>query len=238
MNFKTIFENNISEYSDLVAMMIVTTPIAFWKNAPFNHVMVSLMFVIISHIVLMFYIIAAYVILYREKKRNRLPAYIRMTPTSLCMIAGFAVNLLLIEDRPVLPICFALGLLFADYYMYRRLRYIDPETGFFNQDYLPALIVTAKGKQLTGATVIRLKTEHENDVMTEILKSWEPDECKTISMGDGLFLLVSNALADSISNRFLSLVTKHAKNEGIPVDADYATDREGSTAELLKKYVD
>ena len=78
------------------------------------------------------------------------------------MIVGFTVNLLLsasdLAEYAILPLFFALGLLFADYHMYKRLNDIDPDTGFYNTRYLSTLITYAKKKKLTGATVIRLKT--------------------------------------------------------------------------------
>ena len=35
---------------------------------------------------------------------------------------------------------YAVGLMFADYYMFRRLSYMDPDTGFFNERYLEVLL--------------------------------------------------------------------------------------------------
>lgn len=222
------------------AMMIISLPIGFWRSAPFNSEHVYALLIVVSHSVFAFYLIAAYVVLYREKKRNRLPAYIRLTPTSLCMIVGFVSNLFLtfiIEDYPVLPFCFALGLLFADYYMYRRLKYIDPHTGFYNRKYLPVLIAVSKKKELKGVSVIRFRVNRGSDVMAAILKSWRPDQCKIIKMEDGLFFLVSEALTDSLSDRFISLLSEQAKERGIPVSADFETDREGPMDELLRKYI-
>ncbi len=221
------------------SMMIISLPIGFWRSAPFDSELVYALLILLSHAVFMFYIIAAYVVLFLEKKRNRLPAYIRLTPTSLCMIVGFTSNLFLpfiIADYPVLPFFFALGLLFADYYMYRRLKYIDPHTGLFNRKYLPLLITVARKKELKGVTVIRFKVNRGSDVMASLLKSWEPDQCKTISMGDGVFLLAAEPLTDSLAERFISLLTEQVKNRGIPVEADFRTDREGPMHELLMKY--
>ena len=221
-----------------VIMMILSVPIAFWKNAPFNHEHVYTMLTIISHTILVLYIAAAYFILYLEKKRNRIPAYIRLTPTSVCMFAGYAAGMFTpLGAYPVLPFSFALGLLFADYYMYRRLRHIDPKTGFYNRKYLPVLIKFSKKNRLTGATVIRFRERDKNGALAAILKSWEPDLSKTIIMGDGVYLMVSEAVNNSVSDRFIDLVAQQAESRGIAVEADYETDREGLMGELLEKYV-
>ena len=221
-----------------VIMTIINILFELWKSPSFDREPVYAVFTVVSHIILVFYIAAAYIILYLEKKRNRIPAYIKLTPTSLCMIAGYATGLLIpLSAYPVLSLFFALGLLFADYYMYRRLSYIDPNTGFFNRKYLQVLINISKKNQLRGVTVIRFRAKRGSNVLPAILKSWEPDLCKTINMGDGLFLLVTEAVKDSVSERFIFFLTKQAENKGIPVEAGYETDREGPMDELLGKYV-
>ncbi len=223
-----------------VVMMIINIPVGLWHglhmDAPPILTFIHYALQTLSYVVLVFYIIAAYIILYLEKKRNRIPAFIRLTPTTLCMIAGFIADLFL-TDYPVLPLFFALGLMFADYYLYRRLQNIDPKTGFFNRKYLSALITFAKKKQLKGATVFRFKTQRGSGVIEAILKFWVPEQCKIITMGDGLYLMVSGAVKDSVSERFISLVTEEAKNKGIPMDSGYETDREKPMDELLSKYV-
>lgn len=154
---------------------------------------------------------------------------------SSCIVAG-CITHMFYSDYPVLPLFFAPGLLFADYYMYRRLNNIDPKTGLFNRGYLQVLISLSKKQQLKGATVIRFQVQRGSEVMISILKAWKPEECKLIAMGDGLFLLVSGPVKDFIVERFISLITEQAKNEGLPVEADYETDREGAMDALLEKY--
>lgn len=214
-------------------MMAVSLPVAFWHDAPFDRILVYIVLSIISHVILLLFIIAAYVVLYLEKKRNRIPEYIRLTPTTLCVITGFVVNLFLTEEFSILPFFFALGLLFADFYMYRRLKNIDPKTGLFNRRYLSVLKKTAAEQKLKGATFFRFKVKRGSDVMAEILKAWVPEPCRTVIMGDGLFLVVSAPIAGALSERFIFLVTEQAKNRGIPVEADSLTDRKEPMDKLL-----
>lgn len=224
-----------------IALMVISIPVLFWWTAPFNNYLLYKILSIFSHIILFSFAIAVYVVWFRERKRNRIPAYIHLTPTMLCMIAGFTINLLLeevfISDYSVLPLAYALGLLFADYYQYRRLSHIDPDTRLFNSSYLSAVITLAKKKKLTGATVIRFKVPRAIEKSSAILKSWEPELTKTINMGDGLFLLVSEPVKDIVADRFISLLSEQFKNEGIPVDISYETDRDAPLDEMLSKYL-
>ena len=187
----------------------------------------------VSRIVLAFYIIAPYVILYREKQRNRIPAYIRLTPTTLCIVAGFLTHWFLV-GYSTLPLFFAIGLMFADYYMFRRLSYIDPNTGLYNKKYLPVLVKTAKKEELKGATVIRFQVQRGSDIMAMLIKAWSPESSKAIDMGNGEFLVISGALKAHIAERFISLLSENAKEEGIPVKADYETE-EGFAENLFQK---
>ena len=130
-----------------------------------------------------------------------------------------------------------MGLLFADYYMYKRLRNIDPDTGFYNTRYLSTLIDHAKKKKLKDATVISFKTSHIDENTAALLKSWERGVCKTIKTGDDQYLLISEPVNDIDSDHFISLVTDHFENENIPMKTIYNPNRDARLDELLKKYL-
>ena len=223
-----------------IVMLLLCFPVALYVSLGGEDTWVWLIVYyalsIVPYIFMICFIVASYVVLYRERKYNRIPAYIRLTPTTLCVIAGFVADMLL-GAYALLPIFFALGLLFADYFMYRRLNKIDPKTGFFNKHYLPELIRFAKKNQLTGATVLRLQAEREDEVVEALIKAWSPQQSKVISMGGGLFLLVSEAVKDSLAERFLSLLTEQAGIQGVAVEGDYETDPEAPMDTFLTKYL-
>ena len=222
-------------------LQLVSIPILYWQDAPFDQILVYNIISVSSSIILFSFIIATYVILILEKKRNRIPEYIRLTPTNLCMIGGFTANLLLsatlYTEYAILPLFFAVGLLFADYHMYKRLNDIDPDTGFYNRRYLSTLITYSKKKKLTGATLIRIKTSHISENTAELLKFWEPWLCKTIKTENDQFLLLSAPVKDIVSDRFISMVKDHFKKEGIPVETSCETDWNAPLDKLLKKYL-
>ncbi len=91
-----------------------------------------------------FYILASYVVLFREKKRKAIPQYIRLTLTVVSITLGLLISVLTPYELDGLG--YAIGLLFAEYYMFRRLSFIDPETGFFNEKYLRVLDREAEKK--------------------------------------------------------------------------------------------
>ena len=222
----------------IVAVIImISTPVIFYShNMSFSRGNFYVIALGITHFIILFYIAAAYVIHYREKKLHRIHEYIRLTPTTICIILSLLTHYLS-PDYPVLPFFFALGLLFADYFMYRRLNSIDPYTGLFNRKYITSLISFVKKKKYTGATIIRFKVKRGTKSFIDIIRSWQPEQCRIIDMGDGTFIMISEPIKDFVAERFISLITDHLKEEGIPIEADYVTDPDSPMDELLEKYL-
>ena len=57
----------------------------------------------------------------------------RLAPTVLATIAGYLLYFL--TRYHLVPLGYAVGLMFMDYFLFRRLSYIDPESGFYNEKY-------------------------------------------------------------------------------------------------------
>ena len=219
-----------------VVMYFASIPMVLWENSPFDVYLLQQIISIVTEVIQLLYIIFAYIILYIEKKRSKIPAYIRLTPTAVCMILGFIAHRF-ITNLPVFPLFFAIALLFTDFYMYRRLRNIDPKTGLFNKKYIPVLIRLSKKHNLLRTSIIRFNVPADNsDKMASILKQWAPEQSKTITLENGTFLLVSEALHDSLAERFIYLISEHAKKEGIEVDSGFETTRDATMDVLLQKY--
>lgn len=171
-----------------------------------------------------FYILASYVILYKEKKRKLVPEYIRLTPSVISIAAGMVLSSL----TPYLMdgLGFAIGLMFADYYMFKRLSYIDPTTGFFNEKYITVLEREVSRKDIRGGTVIRFRTSGNIAGLAEILKYWKPEDSKIIIRNDGEFLVIARTQEKNIVERFMSLVCEHGKRENLEIESSYETTRE------------
>ncbi len=176
-----------------------------------------------ASLIWIFYILTAHVIAHRERKRMAIPRYIRLVPTEVCIILGVGLNILL-GYRTVSLGC-AAGLMFADYFLFRRLSWIDKETGFYNESYLPVLKREAEKKNLKEITIIRFKALDDRDGFAGILRYWEPEHSKIVAKDNGEFLVLSNVLENAVIKRFISLVLEEAQNEGIHAEVDYETRR-------------
>ena len=173
----------------------------------------------IGQLIWLFYILASYFVLYEEKKRKNILQYIRLTPTVLPIAAGMLIGFF--TPYQIDGIGYAIGLMFADYYMFRRLSYVDNETGFFNERYLAVLRREAKKKKIKEATVIRFKALENREKLIEILKFWEPEYSSIVAKDDGEFLVISEVHKKLITERFIFLVCEHAKSEGAKTESSY-----------------
>ncbi len=97
--------------------------------------------------------------------------------------------------------------------MFRRLGYVDQETGFFTEKYLTVLDREADKKDIHNATVIHFKTSGDSRKLAEILKYWEPEHSKIVMKSDGEFL-----------------VQEHCAKEGLQTEASYEVIRKDSAA--------
>lgn len=174
---------------------------------------------ILGKVIWVCYVIASYVILYREKKRKRIPQYILLTPTVLCIAVGMVLSL--VTSYLLDALGYALGLMFADYFMFRRLNYIDPDTGFFNEKYIGVLKSEAQKQDIENAMLIRFKTNGDNDKLAKILKFWEPEHSKTVVMNNGEFLILSEIHNKKTAERFINMVSEHCDKEGVKAEASY-----------------
>jgi hypothetical protein len=168
-----------------------------------------------------FYVFGSYYVLYNEKKRKLIPQYIKLTPTVISIVTGLIIASFTYYLMDGLG--YAIGLLFADYFMFRRLSYIDPETGFFNEKYIAVLEKEAKKKNIHYAMVIKFKTSGQKEKWAGILKSWEPDNCKIVSNSEGEYLVISEIHKRPIAERFIALVRDNCEKEGIELESSYET---------------
>ena len=175
----------------------------------------------VGQVIWLSYILASYYVLYQEKKRKKILQYIKITPTVIPIAVGllFCVTTAYQLDG----LGYAFGLMFADYYMFRRLSFIDAKTLFFNEKYLAVLRREAKKKKINEATVIRFKAPGDRERLAEILKFWEPENSSIVAKDNGEFLIISEVQKKHIVERFIFLVCEHAKTRGVKVELSYQT---------------
>ncbi len=171
----------------------------------------------IARLILGVCILQAYIVWFREKKRVSIPRYIRLTPTVISFILGYLLTV--VTYYRLIGLGLAAGLMFADFYMFRRLSYIDPATGFYREKYLPVLEREAGRKGIHEAMVIRFKTSGDGEKLAGILKNWEPEHSRTVIGKDGEFLVLSRIKKNALAERFISLVREQCQKEGLETEA-------------------
>jgi hypothetical protein len=206
-----------------VICTILTSVVPVSDSAPLYIQNVFYILYRIGQLIWLFYILASYYVLYMEKKRKDILQYIRITPTVL----PIAVGMIIAFSTPyqIDGLGYAIGLMFADYYMFRRLSFIDSKSGFFNEKYIAMLRREAKKKMIKEATVIRFRTSGDREKLTDLLKFWKPEYSSVIAKNDGEFLVISEVQKKLITERFIFLVSEHAKSKGLEVGSSYETVR-------------
>ncbi len=201
----------------LIAIARTIEPV--FKSVPMSVQQVLFVLGKLEFIIWSFYILSSYVVLYYEKKRKKIPQYIRLTPTVVSILAGLIIAGLTSWLADALG--YAIGLMFADYFMFRRLSYIDTGTGFFNEKYLAVINNEAEKQSIHDATVISFKTQGEKEKPAKILRFWKPEHSVIVAKDDGGFLVISGRLKKNVTERFILLVREHCEREGIEAEASY-----------------
>ena len=79
-------------------------------------------------------------------------------------------------------------------------------------------------KQLQGGTVIRFMVPaDQSKKAAEILKNWEPEGKKIITLGNGVFMILSDPLKNVIANRLISYIDGQMKEQGIEAKTSLIT---------------
>ena len=200
-----------------VAVSVAATVSPLLENIPF--VVRGIVYILDrwSVLIWMFYILATYYVRYCEGKRTRIPQYIRLTPTVVSIVLGYLP--FFFRGIRTIAVGYAVGLMFADYFMFRRLGFLDPQTGFFNEKYLKELNKETEKRNIQEAMVIRFKAPENEDKLAAILEKWKPEHSKIVVKNDREYLVLSGLQKKYIAERFTSLVLEQCKEEGIHVES-------------------
>ena len=209
-----------------VAIVLFNTIVVIPESVPLIVQQIVFFLYRFLFLIWLFYVGGSYVVYYGETQRKRIPEYIRLAPTVTSITVCFIISAF--TPFQIDAIGYSIGLLFADYYMFRRLSYVDEKTGFFNERYLEVLGKEADKKAIHNVTVIRFKTTGDRQKLAEILRSWEPEHSKTVMKNDGEFLIMSESLKKSLVERFIFLIREHGAKEGLEVQASYEVIRKES----------
>jgi hypothetical protein len=183
--------------------------------------------------IITFYYIFAYYLVAKEKKRIKIPNYVVITPTVICFLFGMYYNRNYLTR--VQSLFFTVGLFLIWFFMFRRFAFMDPETGFFTEKYLKVLYHYYDQDKDKGCSIISFTPRGDSLKMASILKEWIPEDSSTVRLNNGKFLVVSEALDRSMANRYMSLITEDAGEEGIEVETSFASRTDEPVREFFGK---
>lgn len=158
-------------------------------------------------------------ILHKEKKRKKITEFIRFTPSVIAILAGMLLRTVTIYA--IEPLGYAVALLFADYYVFRRLSFVDSATGFYNEKYITLLEKEAEKSGIHDVTVMRFKTAGDRKKLARILRYWGPEFSRIVAKDNGEFLVISELHKKDIAERFMDLVREDCEKEGIEAESSY-----------------
>ena len=202
-----------------VSITIAASVLPLFPQVPFLIIGIVYMLDRWSLLIWLFYILATYYVRYREGKRVRIPQYIRLTPTVIFIALGYF--LYFFTGYRTVALGYAIGLMFADYYMFRRLGFLDQKTGFFNEKYLKELNKETEKRNINEAMVIRFKAPENDEKLATILGKWKPEHSKIVVKSNREYLVLSEPQKEYIAERFVSLVREQCEAEGINVESSH-----------------
>ena len=126
-------------------------------------------------------------------------------------------------DFSTLALSFAFALVYLEISVFKRAAWEDDKTGYYNEKYARVIMDYVSEKGIQGGTIIRFSTGDDSEALASILHTMEPDNSKTMHMGGGVFLIVTETQPETVIEWYTNLVPEQAKNAGIRVNADHFT---------------
>ena len=155
------------------------------------------------------YVLSAVYIVIKYKKESREPRFLRLS----AFIVPFALGALI---RDYVPIFLAAGILLTYITVVKRDRYLDPDTGFYNRNFLDFLKTYRDRKQYYGGCAIRIDaSEHKNE-MAAILKELSPVGSTQFALENDTFLLMTESMRPSAQKLLVMTFSEAAEESDTP----------------------
>ena len=192
-------------------------------------------FGLVSSFIIMVYLFNSYSIVYKEKKRKKIPRFVSLTPTVICILAGYIIKN--VTGLFSLALGFALGLVFMAYSLRKRFSQEDADTGYYNSNYLSVITDYMKKSGMKGGTIVRFVTTGDSTKLAELLHDMEPDNSKTIFMGNGTFLVFSETQREDVLRWYISAVLEEAESIGLEVEEEHKTRKDETADEFFAQFM-
>ena len=128
-----------------------------------------------------------------------------------------------LTDFSTLALALALALVCMEISVFKRADWEDDKTGYYNEKYARVIMDYVSEKGIQGGTIIRFETGDDSEALSSILHSMEPDNSKTMYMGNGVFLIVTETQPETVVEWYTNLILEQAGKKGIKVKADHFT---------------
>ncbi|MCR4654868.1 MAG: hypothetical protein K5770_01340 [Lachnospiraceae bacterium] len=165
-----------------------------------------------------------------EFRESREPKFIRLGAFIIPFVLGVLFRF---YDASLM----ALGIILTYGVVKRRDRFLNPDTGFYNTDFLKYLGTYRDKKNYSGECVIALSAPSDPEGLARILHEMGPQNGLVIDKGDGEFLLFAEDLRESAA-RMAQRTFKEAAGMWEPpfsVETSVVKRREDETASAFAK---
>ena len=175
----------------------------FTKTGAYKYTIISGDIAVFISVVLgAYYMIRAFMIAYCYQNEVKQPVFLRLDvfiiPWCLgfiCLLTAVIPGLLHVPFRrlpDISALCAALSVFLTFCSMMNRFRYMDPDTGFYRQDFISFLPDYLKQRDYPINCVINITPLEKREEIAGMLKELKPDRSTVIESGDGGFLLLSD----------------------------------------------
>jgi hypothetical protein len=179
------------------------------------------------------YMLLTYVIVHQERVRKRLPRYILITPMAVAVLLGYFLDT--VTYRSLFALFVATGLISVYFSIRKQHAWEDDNTGYYNKDYLRIIMDYIDEKNIEGGTIIRFSTKNDSRSLAKILHQMEPDNSKTVFMGKGVFLIITDTQTEDVIDWYKKLIVGRAGQDGLDVKADHFLRQDEPPEDFLTK---
>ncbi len=150
------------------------------------------------------YIITAVRLVTRYERESREPAFLRLDAFIIPFVLGCFFRY---YSGPLM----VLGIILTYLAAIRRDRYLDPDTGLFNRDYLDFLGKYRDRKKYGGGNGILIEARGHGEDMAALLTELRPADSDVFILNKDRFLLLSESVKDSAVKMAVMTITEETK---------------------------
>ncbi len=187
-------------------------------EADSNFVIWQYVYYVTALSIIISYLISAFLTVPRFHKERKVPLFLRLDVFIIPWIAAIVIQNLPGNFMLDIP-CAVISLLLTYLSMRRRYRYMDLETGFYNEDFLEFFESFARKKNIEEGCAVYLYSGKDGALLSEAISENIPENFIAVHMNDGGFILLGEMFVDSAVSYNIRIIEEafRAKGEGADV---------------------